>query len=251
MRTARDLVDEGMILFPTILDSNYREERRVGILGSVYTEPGFEPAWLEVPGTLWGDYYGTVTNRANHRWFVNLLDDCAPGKAGRPDDADLILAAVRIDSGPYDTERVLLAYGVEIPESIENVVDGLQGYALIDEQLMSKLEEEIFENDWHTWLEGDLRSVTVTALMGEDNRYTSTADDDVDAMLGDTHDLLALYEAVAADADESPWRVENATSGVVPGRYRAGQYENGLALLAEEIATVVLRAYVGQSLVAA
>ena len=245
MRTAQDLVDDGMILFPTILDEDFREERRVGMLGSVYIDHDFTPAWLEVPGTLWGDYYGTVTNRANHRWFENLLEDCAPEKMGRPDDADLILAAVRLDQGAYDTQRVLLAYGVEIPTSIETLVEGLQAYPLIDEELVTKLEGEIFENDWREWLESDLRDAAALALMGEDNRYVSTADDDVDAMLGDADSLRALYEEVAAEAEVSPWRVDNSTNGIVPGLYRDGAYESGMVRLGEEIAKAVLRAYVG------
>ena len=107
--------------------------------------------YLEVPGTVWGDYCGSVYNRSNMR---RLLEDY-------PDT----FVTVGMD---FSSTCLLLPLNSAMPEGLGDILDGLEDYPIYDESDLSELETEMTDEAWDRWGAWDLRRDLEKAL-GDDS----------------------------------------------------------------------------------
>lgn len=103
-----------------------------------------EGKYLEVPFCTFSDYSGCTVERSNQRVFMEMFKDI-PG--------------VYPLYGGYSTTGVLIKYSLyEENEEIQETINSLFDYPLIDEEDMSNLEMEIEDESWDSWIKSDLIS---------------------------------------------------------------------------------------------
>jgi hypothetical protein len=102
-------------------------------------------AWLEHKYCCFSDYSGGSVERSNVKW---LLEMCEKEKLGDEDYLHIY--------GEYGTQTILLRGSIESEDIIE-AVEGLESYPIIDEDLMSEIENAAQDEAWESWAETDFR----------------------------------------------------------------------------------------------
>ncbi len=103
-----------------------------------------EEIYFYVPHSTGSDYSGCTVTYANHKYFIDTYEDC-----------DWVHPVY----GGYNTYAV--AIGVkglldsEIFEEIIEILEGLEGYPLIDEDLLTEVEADLIEEAWDGWAKDD------------------------------------------------------------------------------------------------
>jgi hypothetical protein len=146
--------------------------------------------YATIPYTTWGDYIGSVVERANARYLDEEFPD-----------------VVSTQCGAFDSEWLVTPTDAEIPDDLEYILIGLKDYPCVDEDLMYEIEAEIFQSDWDTWLYSDIRSEFLSEL---EPYYWDSFDplfsaEDIEHYFYCATDVLGVY-----------WECESATSGYVP-----------------------------------
>lgn len=120
------------------------------------------PKYIEVPFCTWSDYSGCTVERSNQRSFMNLFGNI-PG--------------VYPVYGGYGTAGVLIEYELyESNQDIQDVINGLFDYPLINEEDHSELEFELEDEAWD-WIKYDLPKALLEA-----GKITEDESDDEDAL---------------------------------------------------------------------
>jgi hypothetical protein len=104
-----------------------------------------EKRFLELPYATWSDYSGGTVERSNCRVFLEMFEELQ-GKF------------IWKIYGEYDTTGVLIDLDFyNNSETMQDIVERLFNYPLIDEDDHSNLEMEIEEEAWDLWIEYDLK----------------------------------------------------------------------------------------------
>jgi hypothetical protein len=106
------------------------------------TESNNNGAFLEVPYTTYSDYLGGTVERSNNEVFLNRF--------GHLDGVYTLCGAgtvrsVLISRELYNTNN-----------EIRDLIKGLEEYPALDDENLSKVENELFEESWEDWIRADL-----------------------------------------------------------------------------------------------
>ena len=104
--------------------------------------PNLKPRYLEVPYTMYSDYSGGTVERANCQAFLEQFGE---------------LPGVYPVYGGYGTTGVVIRRALLRNEDVLYVLEGLDDYPLINEDVLSELEFELEAEAWDTWVEFDLQ----------------------------------------------------------------------------------------------
>ncbi len=155
--TTRDNIE------PTVYNYGDREDPKPGTIGK----------WQPVPHCSYSDYSGSMMDKANLSAFWDSIPKSLQG-------------ACIVQSGGHGTRALIIRTAVlrlaqrewshgdaEIPEWLESlrddckaladIIDGLEDYPVIDEELMSKLEEEDARENWDSWQGESVRDDIIKA----------------------------------------------------------------------------------------
>jgi hypothetical protein len=108
-----------------------------------------EPSDWILPSLLSGsDYSGGSVTVSNHRVFLERFEN---DEGGEPNPG------IRRVWGGYGTYGVAIRLD-SITEEIQEVLDRLENYCVMDEDLMSEVERKAENEAWDSWVKGDLVS---------------------------------------------------------------------------------------------
>lgn len=156
--------------------SNVHGRQWSGMFGSTQTVDESDTerfqALLPIPMTGRGDYTNSaVWMRAN----MNILLEEYPD------------TFITIGYSSHDGQQLALPMDAEIPEHLAERIEGLwgDGYPSLDDDEVSKLENEILDEDWDSWLERDFHGALETAVAKSQNldKYEIDLEEHVDALL--------------------------------------------------------------------
>ena len=149
-------------------------------------DPNEETGW-ELPYAAFSDYSGSTCEMANVRSFKEMFKD-----------------AIKIECGAYSSQRAwvskaaIMAMTEETWESLKETIEDLEGYPVIDDSVVSEVEQELEEAAWDDWLKDDFKkellnrfSEEIEAYLEANPRYGDF--DDFGEML-DAH-LFELFRA--------------------------------------------------------
>jgi hypothetical protein len=183
------------------------------------------PLYVMIPNASWGDYSGSMVDRAN---YVAILEDYK-------DDV------ITVGRGTHDGEGLALRWDAEIPTDLYDGIVGISPYGdypLWNEEVALRLE---MEEAWEAW-DGYLGSDTVREIeerLSERDPCDVPSDEwgesDYTRRLtewADSEKLRERYYELTSDAPFYPY-AESATSMVFP------DHDEIVAQLAEEIVAEV------------
>lgn len=154
--------------------------------------------WMFCPSYMtYSDYSGSTCERSNCAEFLHQFGE-TPG--------------VYEMTGGYGTTGVAILLSAITDEMME-IFDALQNYPVVDEDALSKLEMEIEEEDWASWISSDFKRAMKKVLLPQ-------ADADKEEALEDHIDALPdvqLYTLYLARCEETNiyWEIQDAISGYV------------------------------------
>ena len=100
--------------------------------------------FIEVPFCTYSDYSGSTVERSNCRTFLRTFEEFS----------EVSLWEIY---GGYGTTGILITVELyESNEEIQETIQALFNYPLIDEEDMSELENEIENEDWNFWIKSEL-----------------------------------------------------------------------------------------------
>lgn len=114
-----------------------------------YSQGGYrstKPGWYQVEYATGSDYSGGSVHESNYRVLTQMLAEAHPA-----DEQPVVWAAT---SGGHGTYGIVVRYG-DLEEEIREAIDGLEDYALLDEEDHSQLEIEQQDEAWEDWAKDD------------------------------------------------------------------------------------------------
>lgn len=199
-----------------------------GVLGSVYEYWG--GGELEPGETESSSYFHMPTSNGE---LVLFLENAANGDAaGTTGD----VANFRVLKEEYEEHLLEISYdngeGLavildgEIPTSLYDLLDGLRDYALIDEERVSEVDDEVIADNWESWAERDIRHAIHDVFVEnhEDEDDTELAMQDA---FDDEVDEDAIFDRYMAwcEIENLYVQCENATDATFPEWERFAQEE--------------------------
>ncbi len=149
---------------------------------------------VEIPGTGWSGYSGSVYSRAAARVL-----------------AEDYRGHVLTVEGWYESEAVALVVGTEIPETLADDVRHLVEYGYLDVETHD-IEAELAQEAWDSWLGSDFREAVKQAIVGPEGDG-----DDADEIVPSRDDLWPLVTVEHRDVESGKhtWECETATDATL------------------------------------
>jgi hypothetical protein len=184
---------------------------------SNYTDAWDDATHVALPGTGWGDYSGSILDRAAYAELAGVYGS---------DYSTDMPGLAELHEG-YGYHQVLLHLDTEMPEhddwALEDTTAGSTLTELFDHGHLSDLdvwqaEESNFRENWEGFLERDFREMVAAAIVGATVQGIRVTDADP----ADALDLVPSGEALTDLMHEAPtvrdyglWETETATDGVL------------------------------------
>jgi hypothetical protein len=167
------------------------EKEKTVFYGNISASP--EGDFIEFPQCTYSDYSGYTMQRANTDTILKKFKD---------------LEGVYEIWGGHGTRGVIITYALYLEnEEIQNIITDLENYPVIDDDARAKLEEEIEDESWDTWIKDSLISELDKADIEypEDNDelvkkfYTVINDADIEIIFEDAVSCYIDIEKVVAN----------------------------------------------------
>jgi len=138
---------------------------------------------FEIPYASGSEYSGGLVTRSNRR----VIEEMAEG------DEAIADALVFSDRGMYGSYATFIRLDDEVPEELLEVVERLENYPLLNENLHSEMEMEAEDEAWGSWALRDWKDALIKEAKDD------AVEEAIDEM--DDDDLINLYREAAEAAN--------------------------------------------------